>query len=200
MAKLVDPNESTFYKVNIPTSQARTNVAYGTLTTPDQVLGVSLPNDGMIFVFYQATWQESVAGVARAAIFLGANQLKIYSVATAGPVTQAARIGAGAVTNQDDLLASSSQGLISVNASVGYTGDITTGQALAAMYVDSSSTVNQEINGGTVANTAGATGIGTGGACMIFAAAGTYDISIQFKSSSGTVTVKNRHLWVWTKS
>ena len=33
---------------------------------------------------------------------------------------------------------------------------------------------------------------------MVFAAAGTYDISVQFKASSGSVTVKNRKLWVWT--
>lgn len=44
--------------------------------------------------------------------------------------------------------------------------------------------------------------IGYGGAqgsiCAVFAAAGTYDISIQFKASSGSVTAKERKLWVWT--
>lgn len=37
--------------------------------------------------------------------------------------------------------------------------------------------------------------------CMtIFAAAGTYDVGVKFKSSSGSVTVKNRRLWVWTQA
>jgi len=37
-----------------------------------------------------------------------------------------------------------------------------------------------------------------GGFCTIFAAAGTYDVSVQFKASSGTVTVNSRKLWVTT--
>lgn len=36
------------------------------------------------------------------------------------------------------------------------------------------------------------------GFVVLFAAAGTYDVSVQFKSSSGTVTAKERKLWVWT--
>jgi hypothetical protein len=39
-----------------------------------------------------------------------------------------------------------------------------------------------------------------GGFAVVFAAAGTYDVSVQFKSSVGSVTVKNRHLWVGVSS
>jgi hypothetical protein len=34
-----------------------------------------------------------------------------------------------------------------------------------------------------------------GGPVKVFAAAGTYDISVQFKTSAGTLSVKNRKLW-----
>jgi surface-anchored protein len=37
----------------------------------------------------------------------------------------------------------------------------------------------------------------TGGVCWIFAAAGTYKITVQFKASSGNVKVKERNLWAW---
>jgi hypothetical protein len=37
-----------------------------------------------------------------------------------------------------------------------------------------------------------------GGPLYVWAAAGTYNISVQFKASSGTITVKERKLWVWT--
>jgi hypothetical protein len=41
-------------------------------------------------------------------------------------------------------------------------------------------------------------GVAGGGVCYIFAAAGTYDVSIQFKATSGSITVKERKLWVAT--
>jgi hypothetical protein len=133
----------------IATSEARTNVAYGTLTTPDQVSSIVLPTDGVICVLFQATWQESVADTGRAAIFIGANQLKVAS-------------------------------------------DIKTGQAIGVT-LTTVGNLNQEINGTnkTLADSQ------VGGPCSIFAAAGTYVVSVQFKSSSGSVTVKNRRLLVW---
>src|SRR5438309_7960968 len=45
------------------------------LTTPDQVTGIVLPTNGLIAVWYQATWQTA-AGNAQAALFLGSNQEK----------------------------------------------------------------------------------------------------------------------------
>lgn len=170
-------------KTIIATTESRTNVAYGTLTTPDQVTGIVLPTDGLITVAYQATWQESVNSAASAAVFVGANQLAGAMVNAAAPSTagvSVASIGCGTAAI-DKPLASYSGGLISsqgfVSATV-YGGDVTTGQ----------------IVGQNILNTT--TVVPFGGTLTIFAAAGTYTISVQFKSTSGSVTVKNRRLWV----
>lgn len=165
----------------IPTPESRTNAAYGTMPTPDQVAGIVLPTDGLIYVAYQATWQESVNATAQASIFVGANQLQIAMTNGVAPTINQAALGVGAAA-VDKPLASSSGGLVSSNglaqASV-YSGDATTGQIVG------------------VNSTASAT-FPIGGPVAIFATAGTYTISVQFRVSSGSVTVKNRKLWVWT--
>lgn len=169
----------------IATTESRTNVAYGTLTTPDQVTGIVLPTDGLITVAYQATWQESVNAAASAALFVGANQLVGAMVNAAAPSTggvSVASIGCGTAAIDKPLTTYaggllSSQGFVSATA---YGPDVTTGQLLG-----------QNILTPTVL-------IPAGGTVGIFAAAGTYTISVQFKSTSGSLTVKNRKLWVWT--
>lgn len=40
-----------------------------------------------------------------------------------------------------------------------------------------------------------AAGSGIGGVCFLFAAAGTYTVSVQYKATSGSVTAKERKLW-----
>lgn len=175
----------------IATSEARTNVAYGLLTTPDRVQGIVLPTDGLIAVAYQAQWQQSVAAAARAAIFIGSNQLKVQKNDTSAPTTTAAMMASG--TALDGALNSYGGGLAGGDPNTGYTAPVTTGQAVGSMstgtYLASS-----EVGGIAVTLALGA----AFGACYIFAAAGSYDISVMFKSSSGSVTVKNRSLWVWT--
>jgi hypothetical protein len=37
-----------------------------------------------------------------------------------------------------------------------------------------------------------------GGVCHIFAAAGTYNVSVQYRATSGNITAKERKLWVYT--
>jgi len=155
----------------IATQEARTNTAYGLLATPDRVSGIVLPTNGLIAVAYQAMWFESVSNAARAAIFVGANQLKIASVAGAPVVTEAQTGGAVGTSTP---LHTHGGGIISENASSAIT-EVTTGQVVG-----------------------GGAGVTQNGICYIFAAAGTYDISVQFKASSGTVTALNRHLWVWS--
>lgn len=165
----------------IATTETRSNAAYGLMTTPDRVQSINLPTDGLIYVAYQAMWQEAVSNQARAAIFIGANQV------TGGregfsPVVKEASIGGSWSVNTDVGLCSDVvDGLASHNgaaASGGGTGaDVTTGQIIGS------------VNAGTTPL--------RGGVPAIFAAAGTYDVSIQFKATSG-VTVKNRKLWVWT--
>lgn len=165
----------------------RTNTAYGALDAgaapgPDRVQNVVLPTDGLLFVAYQATWQETNVGAARAAIFVGSNQVQVATGTEAGTYVQETTTPAVAA-NQDHPLATSSRGLISPGAggSSAYTGDVATGQ-LIGMAQDSST-----LNGFV------------GGPCVMFAAGGVpYDVSVQFRATSGTVTVKNRKLWVWT--
>lgn len=155
----------------IASTEGRTNTAYGTLATPDQVTGIVVPTNGLLRVTYQATWQESVDGAARAAIFIGANQLKLAASNVAAPAVQEASVQTA--INLDNPLSTYDRGLSTLGGSGGtaYTGDVTTGQIIGD----------------------GAFG---GGSCVIFVAAGTYTISIQFKASSGTVTAKNRRLYV----
>lgn len=155
---------------NIATSQSTSSTTFTTLATPDQVTGIVLPTNGLIAVSYQATWQESVSGAASAALFLGSNQIQIASNA-GGPIGQAA--GHGGTAAQNAPLFTTGAGLASFAVPGGYTGDVTTGQLV----------------GGSASSA-------SGGGAQISAAAGTYTVSVQFKASSGSVTVSNRKLWV----
>lgn len=76
---------------------------------------------------------------------------------------------------------------------------------------DASTTLFRRLNtrGGGLAASSGAGGdaIVSGqvlgdidsGICSVFADAGTYDVSVQFKSASGDVSVARRKLWVWSQ-
>jgi hypothetical protein len=155
---------------SIATSESRTNVAYGTLTTPDQVTGIVLPTNGLLAVWYQASWQESVAGAARAAMFLGANQVQFADFSA--PIVQATAQSDLGTPNLNRPLYTRANGLVSgPSTATNYTGDVTTGQIVGSSNSD-------------------------GGPCYIFAAAGTYTVSVQFKASSGSVTASGRKLWV----
>jgi hypothetical protein len=160
----------------IATTESRTNAAYGLLTTPDRVQNIVLPTDGLIAVAFTGTWQWTVGGgAARAAIFVGANQLKATSNAGGAPGVQ--EIAGSNGVNVDESFTSSPGGLVGQSSQTGgaYPGDATTGQVVGLQFTTL-----------------------PGGPCLIFAAAGTYDVSVQFKASSGSVTAKNRKLWVWT--
>lgn len=155
-------------KCIVATEESRSNVAYGLLTTPDRVQNVVLPADGLIIIRYEATWKESVNDAALAAIFIGATQLK-YMDGIATISPQAQETDTDyGGTNTFLLMGTFSLGLKSAGQG-SYPGTATTGQ-----------------------------NFGLGGPVEVTAAAGTYDISVQFKASSGSVTVKNRRLLVET--
>lgn len=174
----------------IAPTESRSNTAYGLLTTPDKVT-VTLPSGGLILLAYQATWQESVAGAARAAIFIGSTQLSVAGTAGVVPVAAAT----GCATAAHDLpLFSTPTGLVSnANQNV-YPGDATTGQIVGFHRAGSAFANTQEVNGTPTSLTE----LSVGGPLAVFAAAGTYDMSVQFKASSGSVAVRDRKLWVWT--
>ena len=155
--------------LSIPTSQTLTAPASYTLAaTPDQISNIVITTGGLIFFAYQATWSASVATNGRAAIFLGSNQVQIASNSQAAPVVQEA--SSPNATNLRPLV-SSQTGLVSdTSTGAAYTGNVATGQVLGDL-------------------------VGAG-VTIIFAPAGTYNISVQFKAASGNVTVVNRQMWV----
>lgn len=164
-------------KSNIATEESRSNSSYGYLTTEDKVSGIVLPTDGLIVVAFQAMWKQSVSAAGAAALFIGANEAKIAVDTEAAPGTTAASPGTS--TNTYKALVSSPDAILSGGGdATAYTGDVTTGQVLG------------------VAN--GSSGLNKGGLVHIFAAAGTYEVGVKFKASSGSVTVKERKLWVWS--
>ena len=175
----------------VPTEEARTNVAYGLLPTPDRVPAVVVPTGGLLEIAYSAEMKHSVGIDGFAAIFIGANQLKFPGPGTAAPdPVQAQVLVAG--SNQYTKVTSCAIGLMSrhIRTAVGnftqpaYTGDVTTGQTLAT------TSLQQTAGGADYIPTQG------GGFCVVEVAAGTYDISVQYKATSGTVSARNRKLYV----
>lgn len=175
----------------ISTTQSTGSTTYTTLTTPDTV-SVTLPTNGLIFIAYHATWQESVSLSAKAAIFIGANQIKTTPISAGGaPAVQETVLGAlngasAAVVAVDRPLYTALDGLRTHPGqnNGGYSGDVTTGQLLGPGFT----------SGNAIAYT-------PAGLAVAFAAAGTYAISVQYKVDAialGTVTAKNRNLMVWT--
>ena len=151
----------------------RSNPAYGALSNgPDEVANVVLPTDGFIAVLYYARWLNPSA-LGRAAIFVESQQMKVH-VGSGGPVVQEESALTDATLYSS--LATSPVGLKS--NTVAANTPVTTGQAVAV--------------GDSFAGV-------SGGPVYIFAAAGTYTVSVQYKSS-GTVSAQNRKLWVWTQS
>src|SRR6185437_10659235 len=57
--------------------QSTTSSTYTTLSTPDQVSGITLSANGLLFIYYRALWSCSVGNVASATLFLGSNQIVI---------------------------------------------------------------------------------------------------------------------------
>jgi hypothetical protein len=174
----------------IATEQEREATTYGVLTTPDEV-EVVVPANGLIAVAYQALWQQSAASAGRAALFVGTTQLKVNKANEAAPVTQAAGYEGGS-TGKWSPLFSCGVGLVAaVSGNTESGADVTTGQIVGGY-----GNVGKQVElGGTLVET-GLPGV-NGGPAYIFAAGGTYKISVRFKASSGKVIVKNRKLWAW---
>jgi hypothetical protein len=177
----------------IATEEARTNVAYGLLTTPDRVQSVVLPTDGLLAVLFMAEATESVAGAGRASIFVGSTQLRVASHGqyrfiddTVGQEASLQDVDGADIYN---ILTTFPGGLVG-GSSISTTNTVSgEGDNPRAVAIVSASGTPYVARAGTV-------DLDLGGVCLIEAAAGSYDVSVQFKSSSGSVTVKNRKLWV----
>jgi hypothetical protein len=143
----------------IATEESRTNTAFGTLTTADEIKSVVLPENGLLLIRFTALVKSSVEGNGRVALFLGTNQLKLPGV-TVPVVSEVSTSGTNFST-----IAPGPAGLVRLNG----TSYVTTGMTLS----DSG-----------------------GGVCEVEAAAGTYNVSVQYKAASGSVTAKERKLYV----
>lgn len=186
----------------IPTSQSVTSTGLALLGTPDEVSGLVLPSDGLIEVLYQATWQESVAGAAQASICLNGIPIDISATGAGagnalGPMVQSAFTGATSIAGTNYSLSSFAGGLMSVgdnnsNANQ-YVGDSATGQVIGGDAYSTYADVNYLTGGNRAHSFANVPAVG--GPCYIFAPAGQYNVTVEFKSSSGSVTVSNRRLY-----
>lgn len=159
------------------------STTYKTLSAPDLVT-VTMPTDGLMFIAYQAMWKYSTGGES-AAIFIDGNQLKHAEFGQASP-TLAQEGKSGNNVNTWYPLSTCARGLTFQvpNSTTAYTGDVTTGQLVGIRTSYSDPNFDPVYVGG--------------GPCIIFAAAGNHSVSIQFKATSGSVTAKERKLWVWT--
>lgn len=161
------------HKKIVETEEAVESTSFVRMPTVDEVTGLVLPANGLIAIGYQAMWAETVLNTAAATVFLGANEIKAAvtskTAPQAGTEGVAVNVGEGSA-GEFNTLTTRSGGLLNLK-NPGYTGDVTTGQVLGAH--------------------------AEGGVFYVFAAAGTYTVSIRFKSSSGKVKAKNRKLWAW---
>lgn len=157
----------TWYKPTvIATEETRESTSFGTLTTKDEITGVVVPANGLIVIGYAALVKSSVSGAGRLSIFIGSNQLKRSSSVSEAPVV----------------------------SEVG-----TLGTAFTTFFSDGTGLAGAE-GGTSLATTGHAIGSGStfghGPLCVVFLAPGTYNISVQYKATSGSVTAKERKLWV----
>lgn len=170
----------------IDASQSTSSSTYTELGTPDRVEDIVVPTDGLLFIAFEARWQQSVANAARAAIFIGSDQLRVIDGTDGTSKAEAARIATSTLSRR--LVTDARIGLVSLEA-------------------DGNDT-KPHVVGGTIKGTtdyeAGSTGYtdseAHGGILAVRAEPGTYDISVQFKASSGNVTASLRRLWVWSQA
>lgn len=163
------------YSTIIATSETSASASFGLLTTPDRCQSVVVPAGAQVRIAYQALWKSFNNNAADAAIFIGANQLKIAKSATNPVVQQVSTTGSFFRP-----LHTQARGLMTDTGTVSSdTGvSVTTGQILGSL-----DAAGLELSSGAVT--------------VFGLAAGTYDISVQFRvASAGPVTVKDRRLSV----
>lgn len=157
---------------SIITEQPRESTSYGFLPTEDKIESVVVNENAILLVGYQALWKSSVSAAGLAAIFIDNNQLKIAPSGGGAPVVQAATQPGGSNVNFINL-GSTPNGLLA-GASNSGNAFVTTGQVI---------TPSESFYAGFA---------------PIQLAAGTYTIGVKYKAASGSVTAKERKLWVAT--
>lgn len=180
----------------ISSTQERTENTYATLGTADEIPNLIVPTGGLVIVDYSAIVECTKLEKGRAAIFFGSNQLKVASGASVTGATEAAVFGAS-TENVGQRLTTFPGGLIANkgNASTFAGFDVSTGLAGGVVIEEGSASV--EI-GGTLRSIANAATLSAvfGGLLIVRSlSAGTYNLSVRFKTSEGMLAAKQRRLW-----
>lgn len=170
---LSQPGTNRRGKVIIPGEETRSGGAFNTLGTPDRVDDIVLPTDGLLLVSYYALWKNSVASAGAAALFIDGGAVQ-YGVEGGGFLSQ---VPGNSTPNVYVPLLVGANGIAGTAATTAYPSDPGTG-----FY-------KMTTPGGGGSNYGG-------GFALIYASAGSHDISVQFKASSGSVSAKERKLHV----
>lgn len=173
----------------IATEQSRESTNFGTLATPDEV-EITLLEKSLLEVTFWAMWKNSISGNGYAAIFLNNEQVHVAEQG-AGPAPERSARIFGKSTSFVPLF-STPMGLASVESEEGMNTTEIPGINGKAIFVGLIGKAGLE---GTETKAA----VNTGGTAVIYAEPGTYKVSIRYKSITGTITAKNRHLWVEAK-
>lgn len=150
------------FSLAIAKEESRESATFGTLPTADLVKEVKVSEKGLVRIGYSARFKSSVSGAGRAAIFLGTNQIKLFT-------TEPKAVSAATIGTQWRHLSSTFIGLTASSAGEAVGGDATTGQLISASL--------------------------EGGEASLWLPAGTYEVSIRYSATSGTVSAKERRLW-----
>lgn len=165
--------ESGLYSKIIPAEQVITTTTFKKMSengaggTADEIPGIVMAENGLLLIGFSGAVKSSSSSEGRVGLFLGANQTKVQN--TSGSLSNVEVTTFNTAFHR--VVSSPSLGLSSAEGAT-FTSDETTGQVLGY-------------------STAGA-----GGLVAIFVAAGTYTVSVKFKAAAGSVTAKERKLWV----
>lgn len=113
------------FNLAISKEESRESTTFGTLPTADLIKEVVVGEKGLVRIGYSARFKSNASGTGKAAIFLGANQLKFYT--TEPKATSVSTVG---TTFRH--LSSCPAGLITSTSGEAVGADVTTGQLIAA--------------------------------------------------------------------
>lgn len=165
--------------------QTVSGTAYTNPANPDVVTGVVVPDKALVeIVYFGVINVTSVDNNGKAAIFIGSNQMKKWTVN--GFVNQeATTAGTGGASTGRKRVTSFTGGLISEGT-------------IAVPAVPVSPNVPAHVIG-SASTTIPEDGGGHSGACKIHVPAGTYDIAVKYAVGGlglSSITVESRHLYV----
>lgn len=179
--------------------EARENTGFGTLTTPDRVTGLVVPAKALVVVEYRALWKMSVAKAGRCALFIGEEQLKGNQ-----PGQEAAKLLSGGSNEESANLwhwvRSVPWGVTAVRNLAASAASPAAGPyaSFAGWHNSSVLTTLEYNNGGSLNDITAGTVLPR--YCVVEGLAeGTYEVSIRYRSTSGSITAKDRTLRVWTR-